>query len=40
MLTTEEINEIEEEAAKYPRRDAVCIDALRILQRHRGWGVG
>jgi NADH-quinone oxidoreductase subunit E len=37
MLTTEEINEIEAEAAKYPRRDAVCIDALRIVQRRRGW---
>jgi NADH-quinone oxidoreductase subunit E len=37
MLTTEEINEIEAEAAKYPRRDAVCIDALRIVQRCRGW---
>jgi len=37
MLTTEEINEIEAEAAKYPRRDAVCIDALRIVQRRRRW---
>jgi NADH-quinone oxidoreductase subunit E len=37
MLTAEEINEIEAEAAKYPRRDAVCIDALRIVQRRRGW---
>jgi NADH-quinone oxidoreductase subunit E len=37
MLTAEEINEIEAEAAHYPRRDAVCIDALKIVQRHRGW---
>lgn len=37
MLTTEEINEIEAEAAHYPKREAVCIDALRIVQRHRGW---
>ncbi len=37
MLTTDEINEIESEAAHYPRRDAVCIDALKIVQRHRGW---
>ena len=37
MLTTEEINEIEAEAAHYPKRDAVSIDALRIVQRHRGW---
>ena len=37
MLTTEEINEIEREAERYPRRDAVSIDALKIVQRHRGW---
>ncbi|HTP32900.1 MAG TPA: NADH-quinone oxidoreductase subunit NuoE [Candidatus Acidoferrales bacterium] len=37
MLTAEEINEIEQEAVHYPRRDAVSIDALKIVQRHRGW---
>ncbi|HUB78550.1 MAG TPA: NADH-quinone oxidoreductase subunit NuoE [Bryobacteraceae bacterium] len=37
MLTREEISEIETEAAHYPKRDAVCIDALKIVQRHRGW---
>ncbi len=37
MLTAEEINEIEAEAAHYPKRDAVSIDALKIVQRHRGW---
>jgi NADH-quinone oxidoreductase subunit E len=37
MLTAEEINDIEKEAAYYPRRDAVSIDALKIVQRHRGW---
>ena len=37
MLSTEEISEIEAEAAHYPRRDAVSIDAMRIVQRHRGW---
>ena len=37
MLTAEEISEIEAEAAHYPKRDAVCIDALKIVQRHRGW---
>jgi len=37
MLTAQEINEIEQEAAHYPRRDAVSIDALKIVQRHRGW---
>ena len=37
MLTTEEIHEIESEAAHYPRRDAVSIDALKIVQKYRGW---
>jgi NADH-quinone oxidoreductase subunit E len=37
MLTRDEINEIDAEAARYPKREAVCIDALRIVQRHRGW---
>jgi NADH-quinone oxidoreductase subunit E len=37
MLTAEEIIEIEAEAEHYPRREAVCIDALKIVQRHRGW---
>lgn len=37
MLTAEEINEIEAEAAHYPKRAAVCIDALKIVQQHRGW---
>jgi len=37
MLTTEEIHEIESEAANYPRRDAVSIDALKIVQKRRGW---
>ena len=37
MLTTEEITEIEAEAGHYPKREAVCIDALKIVQRRRGW---
>ena len=37
MLTRNEINEIDAEAARYPNREAVCIDALKIVQRHRGW---
>ena len=37
MLSTEEIQEIETEAAHYPTREAVSIDALKIVQRHRGW---
>ena len=37
MLTPEERHEIEEEAAHYPDRKSVCIDAMKIVQRHRGW---
>ena len=37
MLSRNEINEIDAEAARYPKREAVCIDALKIIQRHRGW---
>ena len=37
MLTTEEIAEIEAEAPHYPTREALAIDALKIVQRHRGW---
>jgi NADH-quinone oxidoreductase subunit E len=37
MLTAEEITEIEAEAEHYPKREAVCIDALKIVQRRRGW---
>ena len=37
MLTKEEITEIEAEAVHYPKREAVCIDALKIVQRRRGW---
>jgi NADH-quinone oxidoreductase subunit E len=37
MLTEEEQREIEAEFPRYPNKRAVCIDALRIVQRHRGW---
>lgn len=37
MLTAEERQEIEAELAHYPTREAVCIDAMKIVQRHRGW---
>lgn len=37
MLTVEERGEIETELARYPTRQAVCIDAMKIVQRHRGW---
>ncbi len=37
MLTPEEQAEITAEFPHYPDRKAVCIDAMRIVQKHRGW---
>lgn len=37
MLSPEERAEIEAELAHYPTRQSVCIDAMKIVQRHRGW---
>lgn len=37
MLTPEERREIEAELAHYPTKQSVCIDAMQIVQRHRGW---
>ncbi len=37
MLTKEEIQEIEAELAKYPDKQAVCVEAMKIVQHHRGW---
>lgn len=37
MLSPEERQEIEAEFHRYPNRQAVCIDAMKIVQRHRGW---
>ncbi|HEX3681658.1 MAG TPA: NADH-quinone oxidoreductase subunit NuoE [Bryobacteraceae bacterium] len=37
MLTAEEQNEINHEIAHYPNKQAVCIDAMLIVQRRRGW---
>jgi len=37
VLSSEELKEINEELAHYPRKDAVCIDAMLVIQRHRGW---
>jgi NADH-quinone oxidoreductase subunit E len=37
MLTSEERREIEAEIAQYPSKQAACIDALKIVQCHRGW---
>lgn len=37
MLTHEERAEIEAEFAQYPNRKAACIDAMKVVQKHRGW---
>ncbi len=37
MLSPEERHEIEAELPHYPNRQAACIDAMKIVQRHRGW---
>lgn len=37
MLSLEEQKEIQAELPHYPTKQAVCIDALKIVQRHRGW---
>lgn len=37
MLTDEERREIDEEISHYPFRRAACVEALKIVQRHRGW---
>lgn len=36
-LSAEERREIEAEFPRYPTKRAVCIDAMKIVQRHRGW---
>ncbi len=36
-LSQAERDGIEQEAQAYPQRDALCIEALRIVQQHRGW---
>jgi NADH-quinone oxidoreductase subunit E len=37
MLTELEKHEILEETKLYPYPQAVCLDALKIVQRYRGW---
>jgi NADH-quinone oxidoreductase subunit E len=37
MLTEEEIKEIEVEIKQYPYAAVASIDALKIVQQHRGW---
>lgn len=37
MLTPDEAQEIERDAEMFPRRRAACIEALKIVQRRKGW---
>jgi NADH-quinone oxidoreductase subunit E len=37
MLSAIERREIEAELPHYPHKRAVCIEAMKIVQRHRGW---
>ena len=37
MLSDEERHEIEAEVAIYPQKRAACIEALKVVQQHRGW---
>ncbi len=37
MLSPEEIHEIEHELTVVPQRQGACIEALKAVQRHRGW---
>jgi NADH-quinone oxidoreductase subunit E len=37
MLTRKEKEEIHNEIKQYPYKSAACIDALKIVQHHRGW---
>lgn len=37
MLSEKEIHEIQEEVKLYPVKSAACIEALKIVQEHRGW---
>ncbi len=37
MLSNQERREIEDELKKFPNRRAACIEAMAVVQRHRGW---
>ncbi len=37
MLSPEEAREIESVLDHYEHKQAACIDALKIVQKHRGW---
>lgn len=36
-LTADEIQEIEHEISLVPIKKAACIEALKVVQQHRGW---
>lgn len=40
MLSTEEKHEIDEELKHFDYKRGACIEALKIVQRHRGWVSG
>ncbi len=37
MLTEEQIVKINKEAKHYPHKKAACIEALKIVQKNKGW---
>ncbi len=37
MLSEEEKKEINEELKQFPYKRAACIEALKVIQHHRGW---
>jgi len=37
MLTEDERKEIEAEIQHYDQKPAACVEAMKIVQRHRGW---
>ncbi len=37
MLSEEERHEIMKEAAMFPHPEAACVEALKVVQSHRGW---
>ena len=37
MLSDQERQAIEAELPHYPHKQALCIEALKIIQQHRGW---
>lgn len=37
MLSVQEREQIDHEVATVPDKQAACIEALKIVQRHRGW---